>query len=83
LYPEVGREVVTHRSGAVWIEPDRVIHGILKPLLAAQIPFCGFDGNMSEKKLDLFELAASLMAQSLANRSRRLPPLRWTRSPSA
>ena len=42
-YPEVGRAVGVHGSGSVWIEPDRVIHGILKTLLAAQIPFCGFD----------------------------------------
>ena len=53
-----------HRSGAVWIEPDRVIHGILKPLLAAQIPFCGFDGNMSQEKLNLLEFTSCLMAES-------------------
>ena len=45
-----------YRSGAVWIEPDRVIQGILKPLLAAQIPFGGFDENMSQEKLNLLEL---------------------------
>ena len=55
---------MTHRSGAVWIEPDRVIHGILKPLLAAQIPFCGFDGNMSQEKLNLLEFTSCLMAES-------------------
>src|SRR5215469_10605337 len=55
---------LTHGSGTVWIEPDRVVHSILKTLLTAQIPFCGFDGNVSEEKLDLFELTASLMAQS-------------------
>jgi len=27
LYWQVGREVLTHGSGAIWIEPDRVIHG--------------------------------------------------------
>ena len=32
-----------HGSGTVWIEPDRVVHSILKTLLTAQIPFCGLD----------------------------------------
>jgi len=53
-----------HGSGTVWIEPDRVVHSILKTLLTTQIPFCGFDGNVSEEKLDLFELTSCLMAQS-------------------
>jgi hypothetical protein len=56
-----------HRSGAVWIEPDRVIHGILKPLLAAQIPLCGFDGNMSQEKLNLLELALPNKWNKIAN----------------
>ena len=42
-YPEVGRAIVMHGSGTVWIEPDRVVHSILKTLHTAQIPFCGFD----------------------------------------
>jgi hypothetical protein len=38
----------------------------LKPLLAAQIPFCGFDGNMSQEKLNLLEFTSCLMAESRA-----------------
>src|SRR3954470_16103437 len=53
-----------HGSGTVWIEADRVIHGILKTLLAAKIPFCGFDGNVSEEKLNLLEFTSCLMAES-------------------
>ena len=53
-----------HGSGTVWIEPDRVIHGILKTLLAAKIPFCGFDGNVSEQKLKLLEFTSCLMSES-------------------
>jgi hypothetical protein len=64
FYRDVGRAVVMHGSGTVWIEPDRVAHSILKTLLTAQIPFRSFDGNVSQEKLDLFELTASLMAQS-------------------
>ena len=48
LYLEVGRAVVMHGSGTTCIEPDRVIHGLLKALFAAQIPFCGFNGNVSQ-----------------------------------
>jgi len=33
---EVGREVVMHRSGAVWIEPDRIVHRILQALLTVR-----------------------------------------------
>jgi hypothetical protein len=40
-------------SRIAWIEPDRVIHGNFKTLLAAKIPFCSFDGNVSQEKLDL------------------------------
>jgi hypothetical protein len=55
---------VGHGSGTVWIEPDRVSHGILKTLLAAKIPFCGFDGNVSQEKLNLLEFTSRLMAES-------------------
>jgi hypothetical protein len=48
-----------HGSGTVWIKPDRVVHSILKTLLTAQIPLRGFDGNVSQEKLDVFELTAS------------------------
>jgi hypothetical protein len=39
----------------------------LKSLFAAQIPLRGFDRNMSEKKLNLFEFTASLMAKASAS----------------
>ena len=55
-----------HGSGTIWIEPNPVIHGILKTLLAAQIPFCSFDGNMSQEKLNLLKFTSCLMAESRA-----------------
>lgn len=50
-------------SRITWIEPDCIVHSILEALLAAQVPLCGFDGNMSEEKLNLFEFAPCLMAE--------------------
>jgi hypothetical protein len=35
----------------------------LKALLAAKIALSSFDGNVSEKKLDLFELTSCLMTE--------------------
>ena len=46
------------------IESDTVIYRVLKALLAAEIPFSSFDGNVSEEELDLFEFASSLMAET-------------------
>jgi len=65
-YSKVGHVVAVHGSGTVWIEPDRVIDGILKTLLAAKIPFCGFDGNVSQEKLNPLEFTSCLMAESRA-----------------
>jgi hypothetical protein len=55
---------MTSGSRIARLKSNGVIHRILEVLLAAKIPLCGFDGNMSEKKLDLFELAAILMAET-------------------
>ena len=55
---------MTSGSRIAWIEPDGIVYSILEALLTAQVPLCGFDGNVSQEKLDLFELTASLMAQS-------------------
>ncbi len=46
------------------MESDTVIYGVLKALLAAEIPFSCFDGNMSEEELDPFEFASSLVAKT-------------------
>jgi hypothetical protein len=36
----------------------------LKVLLAAQVPLSGLDGSVPKKKLNLFELASCLVAQT-------------------
>jgi hypothetical protein len=36
----------------------------LKALLAAQVALSGLDGNVPEKKLDLFELTSCLVAET-------------------
>lgn len=64
-YREVGRAVViTSGSRAVGFKSDRIVHRILKALLAAQVALSSFDRNVSEEKLDLFELTSCLMAEA-------------------
>jgi hypothetical protein len=62
---EVGRAVViTSGSRAVGFKSDRIVHRILKALLAAQVALSSFDGNVSQEKLGLFELTSCLMAEA-------------------
>jgi hypothetical protein len=42
---------------------DGIVHRTLKALLAAQVALSGFDENVSEGKLNLFELASRLMPE--------------------
>jgi hypothetical protein len=42
-------------------DPVGIIYGILETLRAARMLLCGFDRDVAEKKLDLFELANCLM----------------------
>jgi hypothetical protein len=55
--------VITSGSRAVGFKSDRIVHRILKAL-AAQVALSSFDGNVSEEKLDLFELTSCLMAEA-------------------
>jgi hypothetical protein len=56
--------VITSGSRAVRFKSDRIVHRILKALFAAQVALSSFNGNMSEEKLDLFELTSCLMAEA-------------------
>ena len=51
------------RASRLRFDTDAVVHGSVNPLLAAEIAFSGLDGNVPEKKLDLFQLSARSMAQ--------------------
>ena len=75
---------MTSFSRTVGFKSDGIVHRILKALFAAQVALSGFDGNVSEEKLNLFELASCLMAgehtfdadrveQALLGRSSQLP----------
>lgn len=55
---------MTPGSRTAGFKSDRIVHRILKALLAAQVALSGFDGNVSEKKLDLFEFTSGLMAKA-------------------
>ena len=55
---------MTSGSRTAGFKPDGIVHRILKALLAAQVALSSFDGNVSEKKLDLFEFASCLMTQA-------------------
>ena len=46
------------------MKSDVVVYGVAEPLLASEIAFCHFDRNMTEKKLNLLQFAASSMAQT-------------------
>jgi hypothetical protein len=49
---------MTSLSRTVGFKSDGIVHRILKALFAAQVALSGFDGNVSEEKLNLFELAS-------------------------
>ena len=55
---------MTSGSRTAGFNSDRIVHCIVKTLLAAQVALSGFDGNVSEKKLDLFEFTSGLMAKA-------------------
>jgi hypothetical protein len=55
---------MTSGSSGSRFQSDRIIYRILKALLAAQVAFSGFDGNVSEEKLDLFEFTSCLMTEA-------------------
>ncbi len=62
-YSQVGRAVViTSGSRTVGFKSDGIVYRIRKVLLAAQVALSGFDGNVPEEKLYLFELTSCLMA---------------------
>ena len=63
---------MTSASRTAGFNSDRIVHRILKALLAAQVALSGFDGNVSEEKLNLFELACRLMAEA-STRSALMP----------
>ena len=63
---------MTSFSRTVGFKSDGIVHRILKALLAAQVALSGFDGNVSEEKLNLFELASCLMAEA-STRSPLMP----------
>jgi hypothetical protein len=56
--------VTTSGSRTVGFKSDGIVYRILKALLAAQVALSGLDGNVSEKKLDLFELTSCLVAET-------------------
>jgi hypothetical protein len=56
--------VTTLGSRAAGFKSDGIVHRVLKALLAAKVALSGFDGNVSEEKLDLFELTSCLMAEA-------------------
>jgi hypothetical protein len=41
-----------------------IVDRITETLLAPEVAFRGLDGDMTQQKLNLFQFAASLMAQS-------------------
>jgi hypothetical protein len=64
--------VTTSGSRIASFKSDGIVHRILKALLAAQVALSGFDGNVSEEKLDLFELTSCLMTEA-STRSAPMP----------
>jgi hypothetical protein len=51
----------------IWrLEPDAVVYGIFDSLLRPQVALCGLYRYMAEEELDLFEFAASNMAEPSA-----------------
>jgi hypothetical protein len=70
-YPKVGF-AAGNRAGSrtARIQPDGIIHSILKALFAAKLLLCSFDRDVSEEKLNLFEFATGLI-QSRAHVMRR------------
>ena len=55
---------MTSGSLTAGFKSDRIVHRISKALLAAQVALSGFDGNVSQEKLDLFELTSCLMTEA-------------------
>ena len=48
----------------VWLDPDGIVDGIPKPLLASQIALCGLYTDVPEQKLNLFQFSARFVAQA-------------------
>jgi hypothetical protein len=67
--------MTTSGSRTARFKSDDIVHRILKALLAAQVALSSFAGNVSEQKLDLFELASCLMTEA----STRSPQIVWSK----
>jgi hypothetical protein len=51
------------RAPWLGLDTDIIVHGSVNPLLAAEIAFSGLHGNVTEKKLNLFQFSTRSMAQ--------------------
>jgi len=54
------------RATSVRFDADAIIHRVPEPLLAAEIPFSRLDAHVAEQKLDLLQLAASLVTHPVS-----------------
>ena len=50
----------------MWVrfQPDSIIHGVAEPLFAAQVSLRRLHRDMPQKKLNLLQLTACLMAKT-------------------
>ena len=64
---QVGQRVgflqVRRSRGRILLQADVIVNGIPETLLVPQLSFCCVDGDVTQKKLDLLQFAAGLMAQ--------------------
>lgn len=60
----------------VGFNAEPIIHGMPKSLLAAEVFFCRLHRNMSEQKLDLFQLAPRIVTEPSA----RPPEIMWRKT---
>jgi hypothetical protein len=77
------RHATTFSAGSTFevrLDPDPVIYSAADSLLASQIPLRGLNRNVPEQELNLFEFAASGLAESRAGPAKIMRGKVWNSS---
>lgn len=51
-------------AGLLWLDPDGIVDGVPKPLLASQIALGGLYADVPEQELNLLQFSARFVAQT-------------------